>query len=430
MWQSIKTILMRLFGVKPQSDGYYKRSAEWALAYENAEEINFTAIFASKLSSLAVTDSDVNVDGDNRRAAYIGDVLKATHAKAQKIVSSALGYGGAALVPCLLNGGLYVDIVPSGRFFVIEKSGDAIKKAIMLSDYNVCNSRKYARWTEYTLEDGACVIRNKATVDGAPFDLGALPEWEGIAPEISVPGADQLLLGYMLCPIDNRRPDCLSGVPITYGCDKIIAQIQTTLEEEADEFRLKRAFVGVDSTFFGKDDRLPKSGLFKLFDSTGGDLWREYSPEIRSAAYSARVQELFELLEKAVGTSKGILTAPEAATTATEVRRAQHDTFALVGNIRAAYKAAISELAQAVDILCNYYNLTPPGEYSIAFDFDQSMLEDTAETWQQLKDGRSMGLRSKAELRAWQTGETLAEAQAAVDEIEQNEPVISDLINA
>ena len=57
-----------------------------------------------------------------------------------------------------------------------------------------------------------------------------------------------------------------------------------------------------------------------------------------------------------------------------------------------------------------------------------SMLEDSGETWQQLKDGRSMGIRSKAELRAWQTGETLEEAQAVIDEIEESEPVIHDLI--
>ena len=39
-----------------------------------------------------------------------------------------------------------------------------------------------------------------------------------------------------------------------------------------------------------------------------------------------------------------------------------------------------------------------------------------------------MRIRSKAELRSWQTGETIEEAQAAVDEIEATDPGISDLI--
>ena len=170
--------------------------------------------------------------------------------------------------------------------------------------------------------------------------------------------------------------------------------------------------------------------MFKTFQGSGDndDMWHEYSPEIRSAAYSSRVQELFELLEKAIGTSKGILTAPEAAATATEIRRAQHDTWALVGNIRKAAEKAIDNTVYAINVLCNYYGLTPPGDYTVQYDWDMSMLENSGETWQQLKDGRSMGIRSKAELRAWQTGETIEEAQAAIDKIEESEPVMQDLI--
>ena len=49
---------------------------------------------------------------------------------------------------------------------------------------------------------------------------------------------------------------------------------------------------------------------------------------------------LFALLEKAVGTSRGILTAPETgAATATEIRAANHDTFALVSAIRRMWEA-------------------------------------------------------------------------------------------
>ena len=39
-----------------------------------------------------------------------------------------------------------------------------------------------------------------------------------------------------------------------------------------------------------------------------------------------------------------------------------------------------------------------------------------------------MGARSKAELRAWQTGESLEDAQKAVDEIAAKEPSMATLI--
>ena len=391
MWETIKSVILRLFGMKTtQTDAQTRKIADWARVYEEAEEINFTAIIAGKLAALAVTDSAMTVTGDNARADYINGIVQSQIAVyAQKIISGALGYGGIALVPYYTDGKIYVDIVPQSRFFAVESRADDIIRSIMLSDYIVRDGKKYARWTEYALDGNTCVIRNCATINNNPAALNILPEWAGIAEEIRVPGCDRLLIGYLRCPQDNRRPDSYDGVPITYGCDKIIAEIQTTLAEEAGEYRLKRSFVGVDETLFGPDDRLPESGLFKTFNNPSADaeMWHEYSPEIRSAAYSARVQELFELLEK-----------------------------------------AIDNAVYAINVLCNYYSLTPQGDYTVQYDWDMSMLEDSGETWQQLKDGRSMGIRSKAELRAWQTGETLEEAQAVIDEIEESEPVIHDLI--
>lgn len=428
----MKTVIERLFGVKiTRTAKQMQETQDWSVVYEKIKEINFTAIIAGKLSALAATDSTITVAGDNARANYANEIVQSQiAAHVQKIISGALGYGGIALVPYYTNGNIYVDLVPQSRFFAVESHADDIIRAVILSDYIVRDNKKYARWTEYALDGNMCIIRNRATINDMPAPLDALPEWAGIAEEIRVPGCDRLLLGHLRCPQDNRRPDSYDGVPITYGCDAIIDEIHKTLTEEAREYELKRAFIGVDSTLFKKDGKLPENGLFKTFDGDGhnDDMWQIYSPEIRNAAYSARVQELFELLEKAVGTSKGILTAPEAAATATEVRRAQHDTWALVGNIRRAAEKAIDSAVYAINVLCNYYGLTPQGDYTVQYDWDLSMLEDSGETWQQLKDGRSMGIRSKAELRAWQTGETLEEAQAIIDEIEESEPVLHDLI--
>ncbi len=432
MWETIKANIQRLFGVKIiRTAKQMRETAAWSEIYEKVKEINFTAIVAGKLATLAVTDSTITAVGDTIRAGFINDILQSQFtAHAQKIVSGALGYGGVVIVPYSVSGKIYFDIVPQSRFFIAESHGDEITRAVILSDYIVRDNKKYARWTEYSLKGNICTVQNRATLNDQPYALDALPEWTNIPEKIDIPGCDRLLFGYLRCPQDNRRPDSYDGVPITYGCSEIIDEIHKTLAEEANEYKLKRAFISIDSTLFGKDDKLPESGLFKTFQGSGDndDMWHEYSPEIRSAAYSSRVQELFELLEKAIGTSKGILTAPEAAATATEIRRAQHDTWALVGNIRKAAEKAIDNTVYAINVLCNYYGLTPPGDYTVQYDWDMSMLENSGETWQQLKDGRSMGIRSKAELRAWQTGETIEEAQAAIDKIEESEPVMQDLI--
>ena len=431
MLESIKSLLSRLFGTKPQqTEEEIERAKRYAINYEDVANINFTAIFAARLATLAMTDGTITVTGGNARAAHLDSVLQSQiMTYAQPIVSAALGYGGLALVPYIANGKIYIDRVPQNRFFTVEQHGEDITRAILLADFIVRDSKRYARFTEYELLGGICYIRNRATVNDAPCALDSLPEWAGIPEEVAVGGCNRPLFGFLRCPQDNRRPDSLAGVPITYGCDTLIKEITDAMTEEATEYKNKRAFIAADVTMFDKDNKLPKGGVFKTFIGQGGeDLWHEYSPEIRYAAYSARTQALFERLEKAVGTSRGILTAPEPQATATAVRQAQHDTWALVGNIRHAAEHAIEDAIYAVNVLCNYYGLTPMGDYAISFDWDNCLIEDTAATWQQLKDARAMGIRSKAEVRAWLTGETIEEAQAAIDEIEENEPVISDLI--
>ena len=106
MWENLKSLLLRLFGIKPQqTESESKLANRYAREYEDITNINFTAIFAARLASLAVTDSTVIVAGDNARAAYLDAVAQSQiAAHAQPIVSAALGYGGLALVPYMANG--------------------------------------------------------------------------------------------------------------------------------------------------------------------------------------------------------------------------------------------------------------------------------------------------------------------------------------
>ena len=420
MWETLKSLILRLFGVKlPQTDRQYEQQSKWASVYENVSEINLTAMISGKLATLTTTDAVIAVEGDNKRTEALQNILNENVLnRARKIVSAALGTGGVVLVPYSADGKqILVDMVPQNCFFITEKIGNTVTKACILADYIIRDNKKYMRWTDYALENGACVIRNRATVDNNPCALSTLAEWGNIPEEIRVPGSERLLFGYMKCPTDNRRPDDVQGVPIAYGCDKLIALCLETLEEEANEYRIKRGFLGVDSTLFGKDNKLPNGGLFKIFESgtADEDLWKEYSPEIRHAAYSARVQELFELLEKAIGVSKGILTTPDPVATATAVKHNQHDTWALVGEIRKNLAAALDDLAYALNVLCNYYGISPSGDYSVKYDWDMSLLEDTTETFSQLSELESRGLILPERLVSWATGMSLTDAKKEIE---------------
>jgi hypothetical protein len=150
--------------------------------------------------------------------------------------------------------------------------------------------------------------------------------------------------------------------------------------------------------------------------------WQQYAPAIRHEAMEARYNSLLRRVEKACGLSQGILTERQSVNYANkdEVRAAQYDTFSVIRAMRAAWEAAIADVAYAADVLAEFYGLTPAGErgrYEIAYDWDMSLIESSAETYAQLSELQSRGMLSKAELRQWVRGGTTEEAQAAIDEI-------------
>ena len=164
-------------------------------------------------------------------------------------------------------------------------------------------------------------------------------------------------------------------------------------------------------------------------NSVDKNMFDIFDPAIRESSYYTRLTNLFELLEKAIGLSRGALTEPNTTyENSQKVREAVGSTWAIIDGVRKSIEKGMTDFLYACDVLANYYTLTPQGEYSPAFDWDCSMIESTTETWNQLKDGQSIGLRSKAELRAWQTGESLEDAQNAIDEIKKSEPTMQDLM--
>lgn len=81
-----------------------------------------------------------------------------------------------------------------------------------------------------------------------------------------------------------------------------------------------------------------------------------------------------------------------------------------------------------LNVLANYFNLTPESDYQINYDWSYSMLEDTQGTFNQLVQGKSIRAIETAEIRQFITNEDYETAKAKVEAIKENEPSITDLI--
>ena len=425
----IREWVKQIFNADPViSDREQALTNEFSHQYEDAVNINFTAIFAGKLSSLTTTESTVNVTGDTTRAELLNRAIQDVWTKAGKWTSMAFGTGGVLLVPYVTGNCLYTDIVPQNRMIINRVNGEELRSVTIVADSTLQRGRKYYRLTDYTLDDsGQLTITQKAVTDGGtPVSLSSLAEWANIQETITIGGVEHLPLAYLKSPVDNRRIDALYGVPVTFGCEHIIREITECLEQVRQEYDLKRPMVGMDSTLFEvKNGRriLPRTGLF-MPTAPGGTmsgLWEVYDPAIRDSSYYNRLQQLYELLEKQVGTSRGILTAPESrGATATEIKASLYDTYAIIVLMRSRIETALRQLLDGMNVYANAWNLAPMGETELVFDWSYSLIESSQETFNQLVTAAQTGAVEPAEVRQFiYPAETLDESRERVNEIKE-----------
>lgn len=434
-------ILKVLFNTKTETNNAEMTMNEkFAQDYRAIEEINFTSIFANKLANFVVSDSTVDIVGSNKRTQMLTDTLNLVMGKSKKIVGMQLGYGGVCLVPYINNGEILYTIVEQDRLTIDKKDGEKITGATLLAEQKTITyasiTDTYFRWVNYKIENGILTMTQKYTdKQGSEIDVSNIPEWASINPVEMIMNVDRVLFGYIQSPINNRIGNDKYGVPITFGCEHTIAEIKECLKQIAREFALSEKFVGVDVSMFDKDSqgrpRLPKNGLFKTFRSDTDDFFQEFSPAIRESSYYARLQELYTRLEKEIGVSKGFLTDMETSNaTATEIKRAMYDTFTLVADIRKCFEKGLQDFIYACNVLANRYNLSPLGDYELAFNWDYSLLTDTEVEFNHYMQGVSQGVIKKEELRQWIIpNETLEESKKAIEEIEQATPSIDNLLN-
>lgn len=438
MFENLKQLILRLFRINvDKTDTKTTEHQEEEKTYNRTSGINMTAILANRLATLTVTESKVNIKGDNRRSDLLGRCFNSMWEKSQEITARCFGVGGVALVPYVAGGKIYTAIVPKDRFFITKSQGTDIVGATIVADAKKKDNDTYLRFTDYDLQDGSYVIRNRATRNGSPCELGMVSEWENIPEEIRIGNVDQLLLAYLKNPFNRGEVGDLYGVPITKGSEDLIKEIEDTLKQVREEFRRKEAKIFADETLFDKDDKI-SSSLFKMLHPTGGisganatgSLFEVFDPAFRDSSYYNRLNELFILLEKSIGASRGLLTEPvTVGATATEIKRSSYDTFALISAMRTQWQRAADTLAYAYDVYANAFSLSPGGEYSLKWDWSFSLIESGTETWQQMLQAKSSGAVETVELRQFIfPEETMEEAQEVVERIAQNEPSLSSLI--
>lgn len=427
-------ILSNIFQVKTETKpSEIEDNSKYAIEYERIDEINFNAIFSNKIANYTMADSELNIEGDNARTDLLNKTGQSMWKKGKKITSMSLGTGGVALIPFVRNNKLYYSVITQNRYSIDEVDGDNIIGATVLSERKDITkgmtTKSYLRWTNYRIENGNAIIEQKySDENGQRIDTPDF--WINIEPKKVISNVDRVPIGFVKSPINNRNMNDKYGVPITYGCESTIKEIKDCMKQIVREFELKEAFVGADITMFNGKNALPTNGLYKKIDSGEDNFWEVFDPAIRESSYYVRLEELYRRLEREIGTSAGILSQVQTQNaTATEIKRAMYDTFTIVDDMRSNIEKGLDDFFYACNVLANYYNLTPMGDYETSYEWSYSLIEDTETEWNQLTYAENKGIIDKVEIRQWlKPDETQEEAEQKIAEIKEKSPSISDLL--
>ena len=424
LWSRIKAI----FGKNPTETRLESKIEEiWDNSYRDASQINFCEIFANRLTNYTLDGACATVDDEE-----INKCLQRAMETAPKWEQMAYGIGRVYLIPYIMNKHIYTDIVAQSRVEIIEKAGNDPTSIAVLADTRTKDEKWYDRWTLYEFDENAHTfsITSKATErnGNGEVPLAIFDDWATIPPFVVISGVERPLYAVVDCPHDNREADMPQGASITFGCEQTIHEIRETLRQYANEYELKKTFVGVDSIMIDPNTgRVPD--LFKTFEGHASEnLFEIFSPDIRSQAYKDRLLFLFSMLEKQVGTSSGILTPADANVgTATQVKRGIYDTQSLVNKARASITSAMDSLCYAYDVLLSLLGVGHSSTYTIKCTFKDTMLTDETERFARMIQAEQAGAISKAELRREiYPDETVEEAQAAIEEIGKTKQIDFD----
>jgi len=408
-------------------------NTKYAVLYEKIDNINYTSIFANKLANYTISDSNINIDGDTSRSELLSKIGTSMWKKGKKITSMAFGYGGVFLIPYVKGKKLFYNIVPQNRVTIDSTEGDLITGITVLAERKeitkgIGQTKTYIRWTNYRLQNGNCIIEQRFS-DETGAELKTVPDfWKNIMLKQTISNVDRVLAGYIKSPINNRKTNDKYGVPITYGCDATILEIKTTLKQIIREYELKECFVGADITMFNGQNALSPNGIYRKIDSGRDDFFEVFDPKFRD--YTTRLQELYKRLEHEVGTSYGILSEVNTQNaTATEVKRANYDTFTLCDDMRTNIEKGMEDFFYSCNVLANAYELTLQGEYELSFEWSYGLIEDNQTEWSQLTWANNKGIVSDVEVRQWlKPDETIEESQKAIEKIKEQQPSIEDML--
>lgn len=307
-----------------------------------------------------------------------------------------------------------VQFVPQNAFIPVEYNVQGVPVKVIFPEFKqLGETRFYTRLEYHSLDPvNGLTITNKAYFSTSKSNLGReipladVTEWADLEEYIRYPLMKRNAFGYY------RNPN---GGSVFENATELIKKSDIQFGRLDWEFESGERAVHVDPAALKPNGTLPKLNkrLYRAvdIDVKDGELFKEYSPQLRQTEFIEGLEEYKRNIEFAVGLSYGDLSNPQMVEkTATEIKASKKRKYDTVTAIQNNLKNCLVDFIYALA----FWNSMVSSGYEFICDFKDSILADDESEREQDRKDVAMGVMRLEEYRAKWYGETLETARASL----------------
>lgn len=383
----------------------YQDSPPWKSS--TVQTFNLPASIAAEVAKLVTVEAEIDIQG-SPRADYLKGQIAPVWGDIRNTVEFAAAKGGLVFKPYIAGRDIPVDCIQGDCFFPTAfDSNNRMTGGIFVAQKTE-GKTIYTRLENHSFKDGTHTITQQAFrssmagILGTPCPLSAVKDWADILPEVTISGLEAPLFVYLKMPyannIDSKSP---LGVSVYSRAVETIEQIDRQYSRFLWEFESGERAIHATADLFRKSGdkiELPKGKerAYRLLEDGIDDtknFFQEFSPTLRDENLRNGLNALLRIMEKQCGLAFGTFSDPQVITrTATEVNYSHQDSYVTVSDIQNALSTALTQLLVSMDALATAANLAPRGAYTVAFDWDDSIVNNPSERkkmfWQYVQAGK------------------------------------------
>ena len=368
--------------------------------------------------------------GKSPRAEYLAKEFEKCVAMLREKLEQGCAAGGMIIKPYPKNGHIYFDWTMDWSMYPIAFDDDGMLSDVIFRDTYTIGKNIFSRLERHTVEGSNVKISHRVFKSGNRDSIGTevslseVPIWAELKPEATVTATDGQLFGwYRVAQANNVDVDSPMGASVFAKACGAIHDADEQYSRLMWEFKGSELAIDVDPTVLrpkkGKDgkEEMPKldQRLFRAVDRGTDDSYDVFSPTIRDASLINGLVQILYRVEDLCGLARGTITeAQSVAKTATELNILKNRSYSTIADNQQKLETCLRDVIRAMDKYATLYKLAPEGEYEVSFEWDDSIINDTATQLGERLTLLNAGVSSRQEIREWYYGETPAQAKAAI----------------